>query len=118
MFWRFFGKNIDVDVFDDVPQNAKHRVNDASNDVNRPPLLVEAGGLRNLNLRIWNLDWWIGGLVDGIRRTFSPHSFPFATILCPMSTIWTINHKIVILHFLNLVIEHLAKERVFFQRQV
>ena len=34
-----FEKNIDVDVFDDVLQNAKHRANDASNDVNRPPLL-------------------------------------------------------------------------------
>ena len=33
-----FEKNIDVDVFDDVLQNAKHRANDASNDVNRPPL--------------------------------------------------------------------------------
>ena len=31
-------KNIDVDVFDDVLQNAKHRANDASNDVDRPPL--------------------------------------------------------------------------------
>ena len=41
---RWFGdvfeeKNIDVNVFDDVLQNAKHRANDASNDVNRPPLL-------------------------------------------------------------------------------
>ena len=34
MFWRCFQKNIDVDVFDDVLQNAKHR----ANDVNRPPL--------------------------------------------------------------------------------
>ena len=32
-------KNIDVDVFDDVLQNTKHRANNASNDVNRPPLL-------------------------------------------------------------------------------
>ena len=38
MFWRCFWKNIDVDVFDDVLQNAKHRAYDASNDVNRPPL--------------------------------------------------------------------------------
>ena len=38
MFWRCFWKNIDVDVFDDVLWNAKHRANDASNDVNRPPL--------------------------------------------------------------------------------
>ena len=38
MFWRCFWKNIDVDVFDDVLQNIKHRANDASNDVNRPPL--------------------------------------------------------------------------------
>ena len=37
-FGDFFEKNIDVDVFDDVLQNAKHRANDASNDVNRPPL--------------------------------------------------------------------------------
>ena len=34
----FEEKNIDVNVFDDVLQNAKHRANDASNDVNRPPL--------------------------------------------------------------------------------
>ena len=37
-FGDVFEKNIDVDVFDDVLQNAKHRANDASNDVNRPPL--------------------------------------------------------------------------------
>ena len=37
----FFGKNIDANVFDDVLQNAKHRTkNDASIDVNRPPLRV------------------------------------------------------------------------------
>ena len=34
IFWRCFWKNINVDVFDDVLQNAKHR----ANDVNRPPL--------------------------------------------------------------------------------
>ena len=34
----FEEKNIDVDVFDDVLKNAKKRANDASNDVNRPPL--------------------------------------------------------------------------------
>ena len=39
MFWRCFWKSIDVDVFDDVLQNAKHRAYDASNDVNRPPLM-------------------------------------------------------------------------------
>ena len=33
MFWRFFWKNIDVDVFDNVLQNAKHQ----ADDVNRPP---------------------------------------------------------------------------------
>ena len=42
MFWRCFWKNIDVDVFDDVLQNAKHRAYDASNDVNHPPLLRPA----------------------------------------------------------------------------
>ena len=42
MFWRFFWKNINVDVFDDVLQNTKHRANDASNDVNRPPLICNA----------------------------------------------------------------------------
>ena len=41
MFWQFFRKNIDVDVFDDVLQNAKHRAYDASNDVNRPPLATQ-----------------------------------------------------------------------------
>ena len=35
-----FLKNINVDVFDDVLQNAKHRANDASSDVNRPPLTL------------------------------------------------------------------------------
>ena len=38
----FFKKPIDVDVVDDVLQNAKHQAKDASNDVNRPPL--EVGG--------------------------------------------------------------------------
>ena len=38
MFQRCFKKNIDVDVSDDVLQNAKHRAYDASNNVNRPPL--------------------------------------------------------------------------------
>ena len=41
-FGDVFEKNIDVDVFDDVLQNAKHWANDASNDVNRPPLLVQS----------------------------------------------------------------------------
>ena len=39
---RFFDENIDIDVFDDVHQNTKHRAYDASNDVNRPPLCVPA----------------------------------------------------------------------------
>ena len=34
-------ENIDIDVFDDVLQNAKHRANDASSDANRPPLPVQ-----------------------------------------------------------------------------
>ena len=38
MFQRCFEKNIDLDVFDDVWKKPKHRTNDASNDVNRPPL--------------------------------------------------------------------------------
>ena len=34
-----FLKNIEVNVFDDVPKNEKHHANDASTDVNRhrPP---------------------------------------------------------------------------------
>ena len=46
MFRRLFEeKNIKVDVFDDVLQNAKHRTNDASNDVNCPPLyMVDTDG--------------------------------------------------------------------------
>ena len=39
-FGDVFEKNIDVDVFDNVLQNAKHRANDAFNDVNRPPLSI------------------------------------------------------------------------------
>ena len=38
MFWQCFWKTIEVNVFYDVLRNAKHRANDASNDVNRPPL--------------------------------------------------------------------------------
>ena len=38
----FLKKNIDVDFFDNVLQNAKHRAYDASNDVNRPPLSTMA----------------------------------------------------------------------------
>ena len=34
-----FLENIDVNSFDTVLQNTKHRANDASNDVNRPPLV-------------------------------------------------------------------------------
>ena len=41
-FGDVFEKNIDINVFDDVLHNAKHRANDASNDVNRPPLAAEA----------------------------------------------------------------------------
>ena len=45
MFQRCFEKNIDLDVFDDVWKNPKHRINDASNDVNRPPLPPKAVSL-------------------------------------------------------------------------
>ena len=38
MFQRCFEKNIDLDIFDDVWEKPKHRINDASNDINRPPL--------------------------------------------------------------------------------
>ena len=34
----FLKKNVNVDVFDDVLQNAEHRANDASNDVICLPL--------------------------------------------------------------------------------
>ena len=44
MFWRCFLKNINVDVFDNVLENTKHRANDASNDVNRPPLVPYGAG--------------------------------------------------------------------------
>ena len=37
-FGNVFEKNIAFDVFYEVLQNAKQRANDASNDVNRPPL--------------------------------------------------------------------------------
>ena len=46
MFWQcFWKKNIDVDVFDDVLQNSKHRAYDASNDVNHQPLPGGGGQL-------------------------------------------------------------------------
>ena len=53
MFCRCFWKNIDVDVFDDVLQKAKHRANDASNDVNRPPLLQSPESLYLLQCSSW-----------------------------------------------------------------
>ena len=46
MFWWCFWKNIDVNVFDDVLKNRIHRANDATNDVNPPPLLP--GQLKNV----------------------------------------------------------------------
>ena len=52
MFQRCFEKNIDLDVFDDVWKKPKHRINDASDDVNRPPLQ-----LRLLRLAIPPTDW-------------------------------------------------------------
>ena len=65
---RFFGdvleKNIDVDVFDDVLQNTKHRANDASNDVNRPPLQIEAGRCNCTQLSFQS------GFCSGTRNVF------------------------------------------------
>ena len=52
MFQRCFEKNIDLDVFDDVWKNPKHRINDASNDVNRPPL---GGGHSKRNFFLFQL---------------------------------------------------------------
>ena len=43
-FGDVFEKNIDVDVFGDVLKNAKHRANDAYNDVHRPPLVFGVVG--------------------------------------------------------------------------
>ena len=61
-FGDFFEKNIDVDVFDDDLQNAKHRANDASNDVNRPPLCP--GGVKRSK---WFLVQMVKG--DGVHRS-------------------------------------------------
>ena len=38
----FLKKTLPSDVFDNVLQTAKHRTNDASKDVNHPPLLRHA----------------------------------------------------------------------------
>ena len=43
-FVKCFSKILPPDVLDDVFQKAKHRTNDASNDVNRPPLGRHRGG--------------------------------------------------------------------------
>ena len=40
-FGDVFEKTIDVNVLDDVLQNAKHCAYDASNNVNSPPLVGE-----------------------------------------------------------------------------
>ena len=54
----FERKNIDIDVFDDVLQNTKHRANDASNDVNRPPLPLPAPCKHPLlaNILLWDFE--------------------------------------------------------------
>ena len=69
MFWRCFWKNIDVDVFDDVLQNAKHRANDAYNDVNRPPL----GGRGLLDGSDRGLQGTPGQAVDGAGQDLQLH---------------------------------------------
>ena len=46
-FGDVFEKNI-VYILDDVFQNAKHRANDAPNDVNRPPLVWPGGVMQKL----------------------------------------------------------------------
>ena len=38
----FLKKTLPSDVFDNVLQTAKHRTNDASKDINHPPLLQHA----------------------------------------------------------------------------
>ena len=50
-FGDVFLKTIDVDVFDDVLQNAKHWAYDASNDVNRPPLWQAGVGMSYCNCK-------------------------------------------------------------------
>ena len=62
-FGDFFEKNIDVDVFDDVLQNAKHRANDAFNDVNRPPLILEQARTTGQAHRD-HQDQWLAGYQD------------------------------------------------------
>ena len=69
MFQRCFEKNIDLNVFDDVWKKPKHRINDASNDVNRPPLPPDhnLGQILNsdpassyfpLERNIWSFEVW------------------------------------------------------------
>ena len=63
MFQRCFEKNIDLDVFDDVWKNPKHRAHDASNDVNRPPLLTGITDSRDASASkkrfcVWRLCYW------------------------------------------------------------
>ena len=77
MFQRCFEKNIDLDVFDDVWKNPKHRINDASNDVNRPPLL-EARLHWHWSLLdqdpavfVWRLFWSCGQFDDFIYSRLS-----------------------------------------------
>ena len=51
-------KNININIFGDVPQNAKHRAHNESNDNNRPPLFTPTpidNVTLNLNRRVHGL---------------------------------------------------------------
>ena len=91
MFWRCFWKTIDFDVFDDVLQNAKHRANDASNDVNRPPLAVSKQA--SWQLFRYSLPRW-----DNFQL-LSPSPWPF-----PLG--WPPLHRQTPLHHLFVLCKH------------
>ena len=84
----FLKKNIDVDVFDDVLQNAKHR----ANDVDRPPLLFMFPNtdynieLLLLNLALASHSAGSSGSTDinisGDIRSNMGHSYIAATNFC------------------------------------
>ena len=62
IFRRCSEKNIDLDVFDDVWKKPKHRINDASNDVNRPPLLsTHVFPRKKCSLNVMKSCWALSG---------------------------------------------------------
>ena len=84
MFWRCFWKQIDVDVL----QSAKHRANDASNDVNRPPLLStrQERGKWGWSIFLQTMKWWRWCMM-ALMTLMSPITGTYMSVLVNIGTV-------------------------------